>query len=77
MLLKSVKLNRNINNYYRAYAYAYIIRNKRKFKYLNYTQTCILSGRSKSVWSYYNIGRHKINELNRSGSLVNIKPASW
>ena len=49
MLLKSVKLNRNINNYYRAYAYAYIIRNKRKFKYLNYTQTCILSGRSKSV----------------------------
>lgn len=77
MLLKSVKSNKNINNNIRAYAYSRIILNPRKHKYTKYTQTCSISGKSKGVWSFCNLNRHKLNELNRSGSLVNVKPTSW
>ena len=49
MLLKSVKLNKNINNNYRAYAYSKVILINRKYPYLKYTQTCSISGKSKGV----------------------------
>lgn len=77
MLLKSVKLNKNINNNYRAYAYSKIILINRKYSYSRYTQTCSISGKSKGVWSFCNFNRHKLNQLNREGSLISVKPASW
>lgn len=77
MLLKSVKSNKNIENKYRAYAYSKIITNNRRYKYTRYTQTCLISGKSRGVWSFSNLGRHKLNELNRTGALLSVKPASW
>lgn len=77
MVLKGVKSNKNIKNKYRALSYSKLILNQRKYKYKNYTQSCLISGKSRGVWSFSNLSRHKINEMNRDGSLINIKPASW
>lgn len=77
MILKGVKDNKNIKNKYRALSYSKIILNQRKYKYKNYTQSCLITGKSRGVWSFANLSRHKINEMSREGSLVNIRPASW
>lgn len=77
MILKGVKSNKNIKNKYRALSYSKLILNTRKYKYYNYTQVCLITGKSRGVWSFSNLGRHKLNELNREGSLLNIKPMSW
>ena len=77
MLLKSVKLNKNIKNKNRTYAYSKVILTPRRYKFTRYTQTCTISGKSKGVWSFCNLNRHKLNELNRNGSLLNVKPTSW
>ena len=77
MLLKSVKLNKNIENKFRTYAYSKIIVTPRRYKFTKYTQSCNISGKSKGVWSFCNLNRHKMNELTRSGDLVNVKPISW
>lgn len=77
MLLKGVMSNKNIDTKLRAYAYSKVILINRKYNYKNYTQTCSISGKSKAVWSFCNLNRHKLNELNRQGSLLSVKPVSW
>jgi len=76
MLLKGVMCNNNIKTKYRAFAYSKIILINRKYPYKAYTQTCSISGKSKAVWSFCNFNRHKLNELNRQGSILSLKPAS-
>jgi ribosomal protein S14 len=77
LLIKGVKTNKNIKTKYRALAYSKVILNQRKYKYKNYTQTCLISGKSRGVWSFSNLSRHKLTELSREGSLLNLKPVSW
>lgn len=77
MLLKGVNLNKNIKNKYRALSYAKIIYNERKYKYIKYKQSCLITGKTRGVWRFANLGRHKLNEMNREGSLLSVKPVSW
>jgi ribosomal protein S14 len=76
IILESVKNNKNIINTKRAYAFYKLIKMK-KFKFKGHTDSCIISGKSRGVWKFCHLGRHKINELNKTGNILNIKSSSW
>lgn len=76
LILKSVKDNKNIINKKRAYALFKLIQLK-KFKTRGHVETCLLTGKSRGVWKFCHFGRHKINELNKTGDITNIKASSW
>lgn len=77
MLLKSVINNKNIKSNIRLFAFSKKILNDRKYNYKNYRQTCNISGKSRGVWSFCNLNRHKLNELNRTGHLIGVRSMSW
>lgn len=77
MLLKSVIKNKNIKCNLRLFAYSKVILNEKKYNYKGYKQTCVISGKSRGVWSFCNLNRHKFNELNRTGQLIGVKSMSW
>lgn len=75
IILKSVKKNKNIENNKRVYAYYKLI--KIKNKYIKHTEACLISGKSRGVWKFCNLGRHSINELNKTAGIMNISSSSW
>lgn len=77
MLLKSVIRNRNIKFNLRSFAYSKLIRNENRYNYKGYKQTCLITGKSRGVWSFCNLSRHKFNDMNRSSHLVGLKSMSW
>lgn len=76
IILKSVKNNKNMVNNKRAYAFYKLIQLK-KFKIRGHVEACLITGKSRGVWKFCHLGRHKINELNKTGSLLNIRASSW
>lgn len=76
IILTSVKNNKNIINTKRAYAFFKLIQIK-KFKSKGHVEACLLTGKSRGVWKFAHLGRHKINELNKTGDMLNIKSSNW
>jgi len=76
IILESVKNNKNIINNKRAYAFYKLIKIK-KFKFKGHVEACTYTGKSRGVWRFCHLGRHKINELNKTGDILNIKASSW
>jgi len=76
IILKSVKNNKNLVNNKRAYAFFKLIRLK-KFKTRGHVDACLLTSKSRGVWKFCHLGRHKINELNKTGNILNIQASSW
>ncbi len=75
-LIKSVVYNKNIDNHKRGYAYikkTLLIRDR----YKNQVQRCTISGKARGVWRFCGLGRHKLNEINKVGGIVNIATSSW
>lgn len=75
MILCSIKNNKNIDNSQRSYALFKTMQLK-KYKCKSHVESCLLSGKSRGVWKFCYLGRHKINELNKTGALVNIRASS-
>lgn len=74
-LIKSVVYNKNIDNHKRGYAYikkTLLVRDR----YKNQVQRCTISGKARGVWRFCGLGRHKLNEINRVGGIVNIATSS-
>lgn len=76
MILESIKNNKNIVNNKRAYAFYKLIRLK-KHKTRGHIDSCLISSKSRGVYKFCHLGRHKINELNKTGKMLNIKVSSW
>lgn len=76
IILTSVKNNKNIINTKRAYALFKLIQIK-KYNYRGHVESCLLTGKSRGVWKFAHLGRHKINELNKTGDILNIKSSNW
>ena len=75
MIFTSIKNNNHIINNKRAYAFCRLIKLKR-YKTKGHIETCILSGKNRGVYSFCHLSRHKINELNKAGNVLNIKTSS-
>ncbi len=76
IILEGIINNNNIVNNKRVYAsFKKVSLNKNKF--FNHVESCIISGKSRGNWKFCDLGRHKINELNKVGDLPNLKASSW
>lgn len=76
IIVNGVINNKNIINNKRVFAFFKKI-NLKKNKFTNHVESCIITGKSRGVWKFCHMGRHKINELNKVGNIPNIKASSW
>jgi hypothetical protein len=76
IILEGIINNNNIVNNKRVYA-SFKKVNLNKNKFFNHVESCIISGKSRGNWKFCDLGRHKINELNKVGDLPNLKASSW
>jgi ribosomal protein S14 len=73
LLYKSIYLNRNIKFYFRQYIYYEYIQ---KFKLKNNKLFCLLTGNSRSRYSYFGLNRIKLRDLASNKVLVGLRKAS-
>jgi len=73
-IYKSIYQNKNISFFLRQYVYYNYIQ---KFKFKNIKLFCIITGNSRSKYSFFNISRIKLRDLISYRTLVGIRKSSW
>jgi small subunit ribosomal protein S14 len=77
LILKTCFQNRYTDNSKRFFLKILMLSSKRKSSLSAQKKRCLLSGQSKSVYKNFEIGRHRIKQLNNIGMVQNLTIRKW